>query len=159
MIEPGEWPVWRELRLRALADAPEAFASTLEEEESHPDGWWQDIVGSTVRHPRGGLWIAEEAGEAAGMVFSRLSPSRDTVRLGAMWVDPRYRRRGAGGALVASVAAWARANGAARMDLWVAEDNRSARRLYERAGFTPTSRTQPLREGSPSTVRLFSADL
>ena len=31
----------RELRLRALADAPEAFASTLEKEAAFPDEVWR----------------------------------------------------------------------------------------------------------------------
>jgi hypothetical protein len=29
LMQPGESPVWRELRLRALADAPDAFGETL----------------------------------------------------------------------------------------------------------------------------------
>jgi RimJ/RimL family protein N-acetyltransferase len=65
-IEAEEWPLWRDLRLQSLGDSPDAFRSTLEEERTQSDEWWAEIIGSTANHPRGGLWIAEEGGEAVG---------------------------------------------------------------------------------------------
>ena len=40
-VRAAEWRELRELRLRALADAPEAFASTLAREAAFPDDVWR----------------------------------------------------------------------------------------------------------------------
>jgi hypothetical protein len=36
-VQSADWKELREVRLRALADAPGAFASTLEREAAYPD--------------------------------------------------------------------------------------------------------------------------
>jgi ribosomal protein S18 acetylase RimI-like enzyme len=61
-----------------------------------------------------------------------------------MWVRPDARGRGVAGALVNAATGWAKARGHDSMYLWVAESNTSARRLYERHGFTATGQRQPL---------------
>ncbi len=43
-IRPGEGGRLKEVRLRALADAPRAFASTFEAESNRPDGYWDDLA-------------------------------------------------------------------------------------------------------------------
>jgi GNAT superfamily N-acetyltransferase len=68
----------------------------------------------------------------------------------AMWVDPRYRGRGVGDALVGHVASWASGRGCDRLFLWVTDVNVAAQRLYERHGFVPTGARQEVREGEPA---------
>ena len=41
----ADWEALRRLRLRALADAPRAFASTLEAELAFPDDVWRRRAG------------------------------------------------------------------------------------------------------------------
>lgn len=154
-----EWRLWRELRLRALADSPDAFRATLAQEWVQPDEWWMELVGSTVEHPRGGLWVAETHGEAVGMLFGRLGPAFDVLAVGAMWVAPRSRRGGVGAGLLRAVMGWARDAGATRADLWVTEDNAGALSFYRKLGFVPTADTDPLREGSRLIVRRLTGDL
>jgi ribosomal protein S18 acetylase RimI-like enzyme len=62
----------------------------------------------------------------------------------SMWVDPGYRRRGVGRALVDQAVRWAVERRAREVILWVADHNSAARRLYERIGFRPTGEGQPL---------------
>lgn len=53
---------------------------------------------------------------------------------------PETRRQGVGIRLVQNVIVWARAAGFEHLILDVADGNRSAIKLYERAGFQPTGR-------------------
>ena len=66
------------------------------------------------------------------------------LELVSMWVRPQARGRQVGSALVEAVMEFARARPVSRVHLWVTESNRSARRMYERCGFTETGERQPL---------------
>jgi hypothetical protein len=44
VVQEEEWERARELRLRAVADAPEAFARSLKEEERLSESDWRERV-------------------------------------------------------------------------------------------------------------------
>lgn len=157
-LEPEEWQVWRDLRLAALADSPDAFLSTLAEESAKPDGFWQDVVSNTAAHERGNLWVAESGGEPVGMGFGRVDAEIELLTIAAMWVEASARGKGLGMALLEAMMEWARGLGAERAELWVTDGNGPAERLYERAGFSRIGTPAPLRTGSDlTTTRLVSA--
>jgi len=129
-LGPGDGPRLRAVRLRALADAPEAFGTTLVEAEAWGDARWE---GQAVSLPTF-VWV--DHGADLGMV--RVAPHDDDAEaayLISMWVAPEARGRGVGDMLVAEVLGWARAHGRRRVFLDVGERNGPARALYERAGF------------------------
>jgi ribosomal protein S18 acetylase RimI-like enzyme len=149
-----EWEEVRELRLRALADAPDAFGSTIEPEREYGEREWIEWIegweGST-----NALYVAA-AGEAwVGMaVGSREGEDRE-AHLYGMWVDPAWRGRGVGASLVDEVLAWARSWGATSVALAVTESNTRAGAFYEHLGFADAGERQPLREGSELVVRVL----
>ena len=129
------------LRLRALADAPEAFAHTHAEISAKPDAYWQDMTCSVTEPEGHAMFVAERAGEPVGMVFGLVDREHASrAHLGGMWVDPAARARGCGRALSEAVMAWARERGLADVALWVTAGNEPAIALYEHLGFTPTGR-------------------
>jgi putative hydrolase of HD superfamily len=135
----GDEDRYRELRLRALADAPQAFASTLEREQAFtPDVWT-----SRLTNDRSINLLAVEDGTPLGMTSALLEDPATAHVLG-MWVAPEARGRSVGHRLIETVAAWAREHRARDMVLWVTEINRPARALYEKSGFVPTGERQPL---------------
>jgi ribosomal protein S18 acetylase RimI-like enzyme len=83
------------------------------------------------------------ASEPAGLIGG-YPETADIVELVSMYVRPKARGRGVGEALVAAVFAWAQAQDAKTVHLWVTESNDPARALYERCGFSPTGERQPL---------------
>lgn len=71
----------------------------------------------------------------------------------AMWVRPAYRGLGLGRGLLDAVVGFIRAQGAREVFLGVTDGNDVARRLYETYGFLENGVVNPLRQGSPLTVR------
>jgi GNAT superfamily N-acetyltransferase len=149
-FEPQEWRKYRRLRLRALAESPDAFGSTLALESERPDAEW-------VRRLEEGTdmrchlpLVAQFGGEPIGLAWGRIDAAdREMAHLYQMWVAPEHRRYGTGRLLLDAVIAWAERTGARCLALDVTCGDTSAMRLYGRAGFTPAGRPQPLRPGSP----------
>jgi ribosomal protein S18 acetylase RimI-like enzyme len=77
--------------------------------------------------------VAVEDGEPASFAF--LALRGDEGWIGGMGTTPARRRRGLGKAALEAVLAGARDRGAASVRLEVIEQNRPARRLYEKLGF------------------------
>ena len=145
----NEWRVYRDLRLRALADSPDAFGSTLAAETGRLDAEWARRLASSVDSPLNLPLVAEVRGEPIGLAWGRIDTSDpDLAALYQMWVAPSHRGVGAGPMLLKAVIAWARARNASSLDLGVTCGDSPARRLYERAGFQPMGEPQPLRPGS-----------
>jgi ribosomal protein S18 acetylase RimI-like enzyme len=146
---PHEWRTYRDLRLRALADSPDAFSRMLAEEKDRPDIEWASrlTAGADTR------WnlplVAEIGAEPIGLAWGRIEPSEpEGAHLYQMWVDPRFRRLGAGQMLLQAVIDWARDADVRYLVLGVTCGDSAARRLYSRAGFKPVGEPEPLRPGS-----------
>ena len=141
------WQAMRDIRLAALRDAPDAFASTYEREAAFAEADWQRRIASRGNF----LAYAPELGTAPAGIVGGFETAPGTIELVSLWARPDARGHGIGQALVETVIGWARARGISRVHLWVAENNDHARLLYERCGFSPTAERQPL----PSNVELI----
>jgi GNAT superfamily N-acetyltransferase len=143
-IRATEGSALRDIRLRALRDAPDAFAVSLADTMAQTDEERALWAGTSAEgHSRisyiatdPGLWV----GIAGGMFDAAEQPIAQLI---SMWVDPLYRRQGIGQQLVEHVADWARLRGACRLELWVTVGNSPASALYDRCGFTVTSQCKP----------------
>src|SRR5687767_3199565 len=101
MLTEADAPVFRTLRLRALRDHPEAFGSSLEEEEQEPVE--QAAERLRASSPDRCIFGAVVAGQLAGFAaFSRHARPKTAHRahIGGMYVAPEARRVGAGRALL-----------------------------------------------------------
>jgi GNAT superfamily N-acetyltransferase len=143
VLTGDEWATWRDLRLRALADSPDAFGSTLEREQAFTeDDWRSRVSGPSV--------VAFADGEPVGLGGGY----RDLpgwLHVVAMWTEPAWRGHGAGRLVMEVLRGWAAEHGL-RLHLDVTVGNDAARRVYEAIGFVATGETRPLRPGSPYDV-------
>jgi ribosomal protein S18 acetylase RimI-like enzyme len=155
---PDDWSSVRDVRLRALRDAPDAFGSTfVNEAENDEDRWrswmtgWEGAVDQV-------LFASIESGAWVGIALGvRWGGEADATHLYAMWVDPARRRRGAGRALVDAVVDWARAlPDVRRIVLAATVSNPAAIALYDRCGFADTGERTPLRDGSEIPTMLMA---
>lgn len=139
-IEEREWQLMRALRLRALGEDPEAFASTLPEEDAFDDAIWIARAKSNAEGVATTGVIASVDGVAAGLAVG--VRKADAVELNALWVAPEARGRHAGRALVEAVCAWARTLGVQWVELEVALTSHAAQALYRQLGFEPTAKPE-----------------
>jgi RimJ/RimL family protein N-acetyltransferase len=131
-VEPDDWELLRDVRLRALREDPDAFLSTHAQESAFPVSTWQQRASQA----NGASFVSVEDGTAEGLATAIFANDPGIVVLVGMWVAPALRGTGVARDLVASVVDWARARGSERVILSVEGYNERAARLYERCGFT-----------------------
>jgi GNAT superfamily N-acetyltransferase len=144
-----EWRTYRDLRLRALADSPDAYGGTLAGEAIRADATWADRLALGANRRWDLPLLAEVVAEPIGSACRKSDKSEPALaNVYQMWVAPTYRGLGAGRLLLDTIIAWATTVNVRCVALGVTCGDTSATRLYMRAGFTPVGEPEPLRLGS-----------
>jgi len=139
-IQPGDGPILREVRLRALLDTPSAFARTHAEEAEYADDLWSWRAENAATGNDSVYFLSFMPGEshACGMVGA-YRPDESTIPdLVSMWVAPDHRGAPIAAALVDQVVRWAAAADYPSIELWVTRGNDRAAAFYRRCGFVET---------------------
>lgn len=135
--------LFREVRLRALRDTPQAFGSRYEHEAQLTEADWLERALRWNGEKGIGL-LAMDGSAGCGIAGSFLEGDDATqARLISMWTAPTHRQRGVGRLLVEEIAAWASRRGAHLLLLTVVSSNEAAMLFYQRLGFSRTGRTEP----------------
>jgi GNAT superfamily N-acetyltransferase len=148
---PSEWPAYRALRLRSLADAPDAFGSSLAAEEAWAHELWMARLTAASVSGRDCPLLAEDEADGAmlGLLWAKCDAGdASIVNLFQMWVAPEARGRGVASALLDEAVGWARSTGARLVQLGVVCSNQAAIQLYLRKGFRDVGAPEPIRPGS-----------
>lgn len=133
-IRASEGPVLRELRLRSLRDAPDAFGQPLDEAVAAPDAEWTHVARAASEGDQRAWFIAFLDAHPVGLVQGRRRRP-GVLLLFSLWVAPAARRRGVAARLVAALEAWAGDWGASETVLWVIHGNEPALTFYRALGF------------------------
>lgn len=134
-VDEDDWPIVRDVRLRALRESPDAFGASLAREERFTEAHWR------MRLRTSPTWVAvDDDGAGRGLVSLVPEPGspEDDRHVVSLWVAPESRRRGLGWSLLDTVVRAGAEEGARTVSLWVLDDNAEAVDLYVRAGFTRT---------------------
>lgn len=156
-IRADQWRILKDVRLRALEDAPYAFGTTLSEGKQRTDRDWQDMARDHANLSDRAYFMAYVGDNPCGMAgcYRRAS---NVVMLTAMWVAPEFRGQNIGEQIVSAVIEWAREGGATTLEAWVSENN-PARFFYQKIGFEETSSTEPLRSDSKIQIILLRRNI
>ena len=155
-LRPDEWQAFRDIRLRALADSPDAFGATLDDASSRTDAEWQ----ARAEQSDGAIFVVDGPAGFVAMASGGPAPNvPDSAAIFGMWVDPSARREGLGTALIEAVKAWAIETGYPRLGLGVTTTNAPAIALYERLGFVDIGDRYPLREGTDLVIQIMGLPL
>lgn len=135
-IQPDQADVLRALRLQGLEDAPEAFGRRYEEIAARPSRYWAEHVQHYANSQDSATFVLYRNGKPVGMAGAYLEGGRrDHAYICNMWVDPAFRRGGAGARLVDTANRWLAEQGVERINAWVVESNAPALSFYENLGF------------------------
>ena len=143
-LDEADWQVYRDIRLAALRESPEAFVATHEEESAFDESAWRLRLGRSRR------LLAERDDEALGVVSlgQGSDANASAGELFGLWVSPAARGSGVAWRLVQAGAEQARADGRAHLVYWVGTDNGRAVAFASSFGFRPTDTRRPMRVAS-----------
>jgi GNAT superfamily N-acetyltransferase len=117
-----------------LSGCPHASIQKLTLEE------FSALWGPTLADPAYCWRLVESQGQPVGFGLIYLQAPRMTppgAFLHWAYLEEEFRRQGAGRALLDELLAWAREQGAGRVELQFIDGNEGARRFWEKMGFLP----------------------
>jgi ribosomal protein S18 acetylase RimI-like enzyme len=139
-LTPDDWETFRDIRLRALADSPDAFGSTLEREQTFTESDWRDRLRVPI------VVVEDPYPVCVAGTFER----DGHLHVWGMWTDPAHRGRGHARSVLDALLP-------PDAEVWLDVNitNTVARAAYERYGFVGTGRYEPLRPGSEQQMELM----
>ncbi len=143
-IRADEGPQLKSIRLRAFAESPDAFGTTLAEARREPNRFWSGLAELAASSDSLTIIVAAEGDDWYGLARGSIEVEQpDQAELASLWVDPARRHSGVATALCEAIAHWAGGRRATCLRLWVTETNNPARNLYRRLGFVETDQFAP----------------
>jgi len=141
ILRPGlaeDAPAYRELRLEALRNHPEAFSSDYETYLAKPMSFWAERL--NFDHPDNVVMMFFAAHDEGligmcGIAYARARKTRHSAYLVSMYVRPYWRGLRIADGLITACLEWTRARGITILKLGVAATNVPAIRCYARCGF------------------------
>lgn len=136
ILNPIDAEIYRRIRLEALQNSPESFATSYEEEKAQPVDKYKTRFQSNESYTFG----AFENGQLVGvitLVKESLLKLRHRANIAAMYVSPKKRGLGIGKALLReTIKKASELEGIEQVYLAVVTTNEPAKKLYSALGFT-----------------------
>jgi RimJ/RimL family protein N-acetyltransferase len=107
-LDPDDWRIYRDVRLRALDTEPSVFSSNHEKESAYPESEWRahlDGAGKRVF----ALFDGDKPVGLTGIFTARTDETGRSAVLAMSYIEPAYRGRGYSRLLYQARIDWARA--------------------------------------------------
>jgi GNAT superfamily N-acetyltransferase len=148
-IAAQQGSVLRELRTASLREAPYAFGETLADALLVDPASFDATAGLQATSANAATFLLYTEGHPCGLVNAFIEATEaERAFVSALWVAPAVRHLRGGELLVNVASQWLAEQGVSEVHAWIAEENRTAVRFYERLGFGPTGdrRAMPANE-------------
>ena len=146
VLHPSRWRETKQLRLEALQNSPESFASSYEDALLYSDDVWKSRVKAAFERDQSIALYAEVDGALVGMAGAGWSDRRKTRHVAevyAVYVSPTHRGKGIGAALMRRLLDELKAlPQIKKVKLGVTASNEAAVSLYLRLGFEIVGRAK-----------------
>lgn len=137
-LDPSRWPEYKALRLRALKEDPQAFASKYEEQLAYSDDKWQKRIQEAV-DGKSWLLFAQTDGELVGMAVGFQTPKDvqdKTANIASVFVVTEARGQGVAKKLMNELTNKIKSSDrVTKLKLEVNIDQTAALKLYESLEF------------------------
>lgn len=130
--------LFKDIRLCALQDSPDAFGSTYEGAMERSGSSWRDQLLATVSGNLRNTQFAFDASTCIGIAALYREEGLDHGALLMMWVHPDYRGTEAATLLVSNLLSWAKGIGLSSVELSVTNTKVRAIAFYQKLGFSST---------------------
>lgn len=150
-LNPGESALYRALRLEALKESPEAFATTYAAAlERNEDSWIQQADGSAQGPDRATFVVIADRPVGLAAIY-RDAGDTSAGEMIQMWIAPQHRGGPLASELLEALLDWAARQGLGTVRAEVTPGNQRALRFYQKCGFRQLD--------SDSTNALLGIDL
>ncbi|WNF01856.1 GNAT family N-acetyltransferase [Streptomyces luomodiensis] len=154
IITSDDWPLWQEIRVAALTEAPHAFRSRLADWHRGGQEQWR----ARLAIPGSYNVVALRGSLPVGMVRG-IPGDGETSELRSLWVSPEARGDGVGDRLIEAVTTWALRSDSTTLKLAVIPGNEPAIALYQRHGFVATEEPGDLLPGGVTREQVLAKRL
>lgn len=93
-LQPQQWESYKDLRLRALKEEPQAFSSTYEDSVKYPDSFWQERLKQAYVGNSQWLLFAKQADNLVGMAGAYVADEEDAAEVVGVYVAREVRGQG-----------------------------------------------------------------
>lgn len=145
VLDEADWQTYRDMRLAALQESPEAFAATYATEKGYGEELWRERMHRAVR------LVASAGGQDVGIVsIGQAHPDfEDAAELFGLWVHPDQRGGPFAKDLFIEAATEAARRGSRQLVYWVSTENGRAVAFASGRGFRPTEQRRPMGGDNP----------
>jgi ribosomal protein S18 acetylase RimI-like enzyme len=141
----SDWKLYKDIRLEALENVPQAFGQSYTDAANQPDSHWQDILSQENRF----FVLTEENGIVVSVAGTK-QITDDTWFVIAVYTRPAFRGKGIAKETIQEVLNELQKRGIKKAELSVNVDQEAAIALYKGLGFsiTRTAADQKMGDGS-----------
>jgi ribosomal protein S18 acetylase RimI-like enzyme len=142
---PEQWWRYREIRLEALREEPQAFGSTYAEMARRPAAFWQGRLEDAGQGKNSALLFAQAGERLIGMIGAFYDETQETAEIVSVYVSKMERGKGVGKALMEGILCEIGNKAELRKAvLGVNQEQTAAVELYRRFGFEVTGEKEEL---------------